>query len=52
MRYVTAGHETESEIGHSIDLGSFSVSLVTEGHVIECEVGVSVLHIPTSLSIS
>ena len=52
MRYVTAGHETESEIGHSIDLGSFSMSLVTARHVIECEVGLSVLHIPTSLSIS
>ena len=46
MRYVTAGHEIESEIGF------FLMSLVTACHVIECEVGLSVLHIPTLLLIS
>ena len=48
---VMAGHEIESEIGHSINMESFLMSLVTSGHETE-KVGLPVLHIPASLSIS
>ena len=40
MSYVTAGHQIESETGHSIlNLESFLMSYVTEGHDIENETG-------------
>ena len=40
MRQVTGGHETESEIGHSIDPESLLMTWGTEGHEIESEVAV------------
>ena len=37
MRKVTSGHENESEIGQSIDLGSLLMSQVRAGHEFESE---------------
>ena len=39
MSWVTAGHETKSEVGFCIDVGSFIImNWVTAGHEIESEV--------------
>ena len=35
---VTSSHEIESEIGYTIDLGSFLISLVRAGQEIESEI--------------
>ena len=45
MREVTLGLEIESEIEHSIDLGSVLMSLVMAGHKIESEVGMLIVGI-------
>ena len=41
MMSVTAGPEIEIETGQGIDLGSFLMRLVTAGHEIESELGLS-----------
>ena len=38
MAKVTSSHEIESEIGYTIDLGSFLISWVTAGQEIESEI--------------
>ena len=42
MRWVNAGHEIESETGHSIDLVSFLRNEVKAGHEIETDAGMQV----------
>ena len=37
MSWVRAGHMTESEVGHTTDLGSFLMSWVMAGHETESE---------------
>ena len=48
MRQVATGHKIESEIGHSFDLESFLINLVTD---IESEAGLPFSHIPPNLAV-